>query len=141
MTSYPAPDRRIALGDVGIDGDGTDLAIISYANGYFLSTQASKALKENDIDVRLIDMRWLAPMPIDALLEATKDCKNVLIVDECRSTGSQSEGLMAMFAEAGRTRVARVTAQDSFIATGPAYAATLPSTAEIIAAATTLVAS
>jgi 2-oxoisovalerate dehydrogenase E1 component len=141
MTSYPAPDRRIALGDVGIDGDGTDLAIISYANGYFLSTQASKTLKENDIDVRLIDMRWLAPMPIDALLEATKDCKNVLIVDECRSTGSQSEGLMAMFAEAGRSRVARVTAQDSFIATGPAYAATLPSTAEIIAAATTLVAS
>ncbi|MEH6522049.1 dehydrogenase E1 component subunit alpha/beta [Sulfitobacter sp.] len=141
MTSYPAPDRRIALGDVGIDGDGTDLAIISYANGYFLSTQASKTLKEIDIDVRLIDMRWLAPMPINALLEATKDCKNVLIVDECRSTGSQSEGLMAMFAEAGRTRVARVTAQDSFIATGPAYAATLPSTAEIIAAATTLVAS
>jgi 2-oxoisovalerate dehydrogenase E1 component len=141
MTSYPAPDRRIALGDIGIDGDGTDLAIVSYANGYYLSTRADKALKESNIDARLIDMRWLAPMPIDALLEATKDCKNVLIVDECRSTGSQSEGLMAMFAEAGRTRVARVTAQDSFIATGPAYAATLPSTIEIIAAATALVAS
>ncbi len=141
MTSYPAPDRRIALGDVGIDGSGTDLAIISYANGYFLSTQANKTLKENDIDARLIDMRWLAPLPVDALLEATKGCNNILIVDECRGTGSQSEGLMAMFTEAGRTRVARVTAQDSFIATGPAYAATLPSTAEIIAAATALVAS
>lgn len=141
VNSYPAPDRRIALGEVGIVGDGTDLAIISYANGYFLSTQASKVLKENDINARLIDMRWLAPMPIDTLLDATKDCKNVLIVDECRSTGSQSEGLMAMFSEAGHTRIARVTAQDSFIATGPAYAATLPSTAEIIAAATALVAS
>lgn len=141
MNTYPAPDRRIALGEVGVKGDGTDLAIISYANGYFLSTQANKALKENDIDARLIDMRWLAPMPVDALLEATKECKNVLIVDECRSTGSQSEGLMAMLAEAGRTRVARLTAQDSFIATGPAYAATLPSTAEIVAAAIALVAS
>lgn len=141
MNTYPAPDRRISLGEVGVKGDGTDLAIISYANGYFLSTQANKALKENDIDARLIDMRWLAPMPVDALLEATKECKNVLIVDECRSTGSQSEGLMAMLAEAGRTRVARLTAQDSFIATGPAYAATLPSTAEIVAAAIALVAS
>lgn len=141
MTAYPAPDRRIALGEVGIEGNGTDLAIISYANGYFLSTKADKALKERDIDVRLVDMRWLAPLPADALLEATKDCKNILIVDECRSTGSQSEGLMALFAEAGRTRVARVTAQDSFIATGPAYAATLPSTDEIVDAAAKLVAS
>ncbi|MCX7565490.1 thiamine pyrophosphate-dependent enzyme [Sulfitobacter sp. F26169L] len=141
LTQYPAPDRRIALGEVNVTGKGTDLAIISYANGYFLSTQADKALKENGIDTRLIDMRWLAPMPADALLEATKDCRNVLIVDECRSTGSQSEALMALFAEAGRSRVARVTAQDSFIATGPAYAATLPSTDEITAAATALVAS
>lgn len=141
LKSYPAPDRRIPLGEIGVEGKGTDLAIISYANGCYLSTKASKSLIDKGIDVRLIDMRWLAPLPADALLEATKDCKNVLIVDECRNTGSQSEALMALFTEAGRTRVARVTAQDSFIATGPAYAATLPSTDEIIDAATTLVTS
>ena len=48
---------------------------------------------------------------------------------------------MALFHEAGRGRVARVTAEDSFIATGPAYAATLPSADSITAAATALVAS
>ena len=141
LTTYPAPDRRISLGDIGVDGSGTDLAIVSYANGYYLSTKANKTLGSNGINARVIDMRWLAPLPIDAILEATKDCKNVLIVDECRTTGSQSEALMAHFAEAGRTRVARVTAEDSFIATGPAYAATLPSTDSIIAAAAALVAS
>ena len=141
LTTYPAPDRRIALGEIGISGDGTDLAIVSYANGYYLSTRAGKALVEKGITTRLIDMRWLAPMPFDAILEATKDCKNVLIVDECRTTGSQSEALMAHFTEAGRSRVSRIAAEDSFIATGPAYAATLPSTEGIIAAATALVAS
>ena len=48
---------------------------------------------------------------------------------------------MTLLTEAGRVRAARVTAEDSFIATGPAYAATLPSTDSIIAAATALVAS
>lgn len=141
LSRYPAPDRRIALGEISVAGDGTDLAIVSYANGYYLSTQARKALTEKGINSSILDMRWLAPLPAEALLEATKDCKNILIVDECRRTGSQSEALMALFAEAGRGRVARVTAEDSFIATGPAYAATLPSTDGIIAAAQALVAS
>ena len=56
----------------------------------------------------------------------------MLIVDECRRTGSQSEALMAHFLETGRASVLRVTAQDSFIATGPAYAATLPSVESIV---------
>ena len=89
--------------------------------------------------LRVIDMRWLAPVPSDALLDATKDCRNILIVDECRRTGSQSEALMSLFTEAGRDRIARVTAEDSFIATGPAYAATLPSSDGIVAAARALV--
>ncbi|KIN72462.1 dehydrogenase E1 component subunit alpha/beta [Sulfitobacter guttiformis] len=139
LTRYPAPDRRIGLDEIGMEGTGSDLAIISYANGFFLSTKARKHLEENGINTRVIDMRWLAPLPADALLEATKDCKNILIVDECRRTGSQSEALMALFTEAGRTRVARITAEDSFIATGPSYAATLPSADSILAAATALV--
>ncbi|WP_298863505.1 alpha-ketoacid dehydrogenase subunit alpha/beta [uncultured Sulfitobacter sp.] len=141
LTTYPAPDRRLPLGEIGLLGDGTDLAIVSYANGYYLSTKARKTLVEKGINARVIDMRWLAPLPMEAILEATKDCTNILVVDECRATGSQSEALVALFTEAGRTRVARVTAEDSFIATGPAYAATLPSTDSIIAAATALVAS
>ena len=141
LTPYPASDRRLPLGEIGVQGDGTDLAIVSYANGYYLSTKARKTLAESGINARVIDMRWLAPLPIGAILEATRDCINILVVDECRATGSQSEALMTLLTEAGRVRAARVTAEDSFIATGPAYAATLPSTDSIIAAATALVAS
>ncbi|MEO1421151.1 MAG: transketolase C-terminal domain-containing protein, partial [Pseudomonadota bacterium] len=95
-------------------------------------------LAERGIQVSVVDMRWIAPMPELALLEATKHCQHVLIVDECRRTGSQSEALMAFFAEQGRSSLARVTADDSFIATGPAYAVTLPSVDEIVASAVAL---
>ena len=45
---------------------------------------------------------------------------------------------MAHFIEATTARLARITAEDSFIATGPAYAATLPSRDGIVAAAKAL---
>jgi 2-oxoisovalerate dehydrogenase E1 component len=135
MRTYPAPDQRIGIGEVGVHGDGTDLAIVTYGNGRYLSTQAKAELEAKGIKTRIVDLRWLAPLPTAALLEATKGCKHVLIVDECRTTGSQSEGLMALFTEAGVTSLARHAAGDCFIATGPAYAATLPSKESIVAAA------
>ena len=135
MTRYPAPGQRIALGEVGVHGTGQDLAIVTYGNGHYLSQQALPDLQAAGVNTRIIDMRWLAPLPERALFEATKGCKHVLIVDECRRTGSQSEGVMTLFAENTTLPTARVVAEDCFIATGPAYAAPLPSKEGIVAAA------
>jgi 2-oxoisovalerate dehydrogenase E1 component len=139
MTHYPAPDQLIGLGEVGVTGDGTELAIVSFGNGHYLSHQALPALAAAGIKTRLIDMRWLSPLPADALIAATEGCRNVLIVDETRQSGGVAEALMALFTERSPARVARVTAADSFIATGPAYAVTMPSCESIIMAAKTLV--
>ena len=134
MATYPAPDRRIGLGEVGVHGDGP-LAILTYGNGRYLSTQAAADLDDEGVKTRVIDMRWLAPMPVDGILQALEGAKKVLIVDECRSTGSQSEALMAMLAEKTALPHVRIAAEDSFIATGPAYAATMPSRISIADAA------
>lgn len=135
MRTYPPNDSRIGLGEVGVHGDGTDLAIITYGNGRYLSAQAQATLTQQGVDARIVDMRWLAPLPKEALLKATKNVERILIVDECRTTGSQSEGLLAMFHEAGKRHVTRIAAEDCFIPTGPAYATTLPSKDGIVDAA------
>jgi 2-oxoisovalerate dehydrogenase E1 component len=135
MNHYPPPEKRIGLNDVGVHGDGCDLAIVTYGNGHYLSRQAAKTLEAGGTRTRVIDLRWLAPLPIAALLVAVSDCSNVLIVDECRGTGGQAEGLMALFAEERLKNFARLVAEDSFIATGPAYAATMPSKNSIVEAA------
>ena len=65
-----------------------------------------------------------------------RGAKRILLVDETRHTGGVAEALMAHFHEAcPGLPLARITAEDSFIATGPAYAATMPSRDSIIAAA------
>jgi 2-oxoisovalerate dehydrogenase E1 component len=138
---YPSVNNDPAMSYdlVGVNGDGTDLAIVSYANGFYLSSQAEKILREtHGIACRIIDIRWLAPLPEDAIIEAAAGCDRVLIVDECRSTGSQSEALMTLFAEKSGHSAVRLAAKDSFIATGPAYGATMPSRDDIVSAALAL---
>ena len=132
MRHYPETGDIAPLDQVAVHGDGTDLAIVTYGNGRYLSEQAAPDI---DADLRIVDLRWLAPLPEAALLQAVAGCKRVLIVDECRVTGSLSETLMALFAEKLDVPFAREAAKDSFIATGPAYGATLPSSTTIVAAA------
>ncbi|WP_430463707.1 dehydrogenase E1 component subunit alpha/beta [Tabrizicola sp.] len=135
MRHYPDPSRKIALGEVGVQGDGTDLAIVSFGNGIYHSNQAIDALSSHGISTRLVDARWLSPLPKSALTAAVQGCKRILIVDETRHSGGVAEALMAHFHETTEAKLARVTAEDSFIATGPAYAATMPSAASITQAA------
>ncbi|MBL9062489.1 thiamine pyrophosphate-dependent enzyme [Tabrizicola sp.] len=141
MTRYPDPSESIALGEVGISGDGADLAIVTFGNGVYLSHQALPQIEAAGIKARIVDTRWLSPLPKEALTAAVAGCKHILIVDETRHSGGVAEALMAHFHEAAPgVPLARLTAEDSFIATGPAYAATMPSAAQIVAAAKGLVA-
>ncbi|MBO6798506.1 thiamine pyrophosphate-dependent enzyme [Maricaulis sp.] len=135
MTEYPPQNERIAMGEIGQSGSGKKLAIVSYANGYYLSRRVQKRLEDEGVSARVIDLRWLNPLPQEALVDAVRDCERVLIVDETRRTGGMSEALMAMLAEEVDVPLSRLAAEDSFIATGPAYGATLPSEESIYAAA------
>ena len=133
MRTYPSFDRQIAYGEVGVTGDGP-LAIVTFGNGRYLAAQA------NVSGARIVDLRWLAPLPLESLLEAVKDCGHILVVDETRRSGGVAEGVMTALFEAGHRKIARYTAEDSFIATGRAYADTLPSAAGIRKAAQDLIA-
>ncbi|PJB71105.1 MAG: MFS transporter [Alphaproteobacteria bacterium CG_4_9_14_3_um_filter_47_13] len=138
----PANATPIRLGDIGQYGNGTDLCILSYANGYYLSRQAAKILEEkHKIKLRVIDLRWLAPLHKEAILDAVKPCKNLLIVDECRTTGSLSETLMSLIHEnlSPPPNTKRLAAEDSFIPLGRVATVTMPGKEEIIEAAIKLV--
>ena len=140
---YAAPDvaAKIVFGEPAIYGTGTELAIITYGNGYYLSRQAEAEIRADGIDLRIIDLRWLHPLNDQAMLAAVADCRKILIVDETRRSGSLSEKLMTILTEAGRgDAVTRLTAEDCFIPLGPAAELVLPSKKSIIDAAKAAVA-
>ncbi|MGQ0586616.1 MAG: thiamine pyrophosphate-dependent enzyme [Gammaproteobacteria bacterium] len=133
----PGPDHRLPVGKLGVHGDGEDLAIVTYGNGMYLSRQALPEIEANGVKARLVDLRWLTAIDHDAVLKAVKDCKRVLIVDECRRSGSLSEELVTGLVERGwkSDRLSRLTAEDSFIPLGVASTVTMPSKDQIVAAA------
>jgi 2-oxoisovalerate dehydrogenase E1 component len=136
----PEPEsRKLDRGELGVNGSGKTVCILTYGNGYFLSRQAQKILDEKNIDVRVVDLRWLAPLNEKEIVKQVRECESVLVVDECRKTGSLSEGLITLMVEADiRIPMARICAEDSFIPIGTAATLTLPSMEQIIEAAETL---
>ncbi len=111
MTRYPAPDLRIGLGEVGVAGTGP-VAIVTYGNGRYLAEQARAKVPE--LDLRVIDLRWIAPLPFDALAQALEGVSHVLFVDECRRSGNVSEALMTWAAEVGLKRYGTVDRRGQF---------------------------
>ncbi|UAA39164.1 MFS transporter [Paraneptunicella aestuarii] len=141
----PAKATPIKIGEIGVHGDGKDLAIVTYGNGNYLSRQVQNDLAQQGIKARVIDLRWLAPLNEEAILAAVADCQHILIVDECRKTGSISEALFTLLAEnnhkllANMAEIGRICAEDSFIPLGSASYTVLPSRDGILQTALNLV--
>lgn len=135
-TVYPDPDEVDEYLSVHVEGDSDQLVILSYGNGFYLSRQVQEYLKKDGINISVVDLKWLAPMPFDAILKAIEGIPNVLIVDECRKSGSPSEALITGLVERMDTlpKIKRVTGDDSFIPLGTAWEYVLPNVDRITTA-------
>ncbi len=134
LFDYPAVDEAIESGEVGVYGE-SDTVILTYGNGYYLSRQAEKILREtHNINVKIIDLRWICPLPEQAILKHIAKAKRVLIVDEGRQSGSVSEGLITLLVEkaSSRLQIKRLTGKDCFIPLGTAWQYLLPSQESIV---------
>ena len=135
LNDYPSVHTELpVLGAPAVFGEGEQLAIISYGNGYYLSRQAEFELQAQGHQIRVLDLRCLVPLHTEQIIEALGGCDKVLIVDECRRRGSLSEELFTALHEArpGVFDVRRLCAEDSFIPLGSAAYAVLPSKQQIV---------
>jgi 2-oxoisovalerate dehydrogenase E1 component len=144
LSSYPPPPSVLLPGDVGVDEPNAhDVLIVSYANGLRLSLQAARQLREqHGVRARVLDLRWLNPLPLEAVRRHAAECGRVLVVDECRRTGGGiADALIADLAEhAFDGDLRSVRAVDSFVPLGPATAAVLVGTDQIVSQALALAA-
>ncbi len=84
----------------------------------------------------MVDLRWLAPLPLEDIVREAQATRRVLVVDETRRTGGVGEGIVSELLASGYTgRLARISSKDSFIPLGDAARLVLLSEDEIEAAA------
>ncbi len=137
---YPPPGWHLPLHTVGVytpwaedldatwQGDappapaaGGDLTIVSFANGLWMSLRVARKLAAEGHRCRVVDLRWLKPLPLDAVLAEVDATGRCLIVDECREHAGVAETLVSSIA---RRRpgvpVDRIVATDCYIPLGAA---------------------
>jgi 2-oxoisovalerate dehydrogenase E1 component len=133
------PEAGAPVGHARTYGDGKDLTMLTFGNGLRMSLRVARRLESLGIHARVVDMRWLAPLPIDDMVREADATGRVLIVDETRATGGVGEGVLAeLLAHGYSGMVDRVASRDSFIPLGDAALEVLLSEESIEGAAVKL---
>jgi 2-oxoisovalerate dehydrogenase E1 component len=133
---------HVPLGRARVHGDGTDLTIVTFGNGLRMSLRAAARLAAAGAGCRVLDLRWLAPLPVADLLREASATGRVLVADETRRTGGVSEAIVTALVDGGFAGpIMRVASEDSFIPLGDAAYTVLLSEQAIYAAASHLLSS
>ncbi len=80
------------MGQGRVYGDGTDLLIATFGNGLRMSLRAAASLAASGIGCRVLDIRWLAPLPALDLIREASVTGAVLVADETRADGGRGRG-------------------------------------------------
>ncbi len=145
---YPSPlawgEAHVPIGRARVDvvGSGAELTILTFGNGVRMSLRVAARMAEAGIGTRVVDLRWLSPLPVADIVREAGVTGRVLIVDETRRSGGVGEGVLSALVDAGFVgSVRRAAALDSFVPLGAAAGHVLVSEESIIAGARALLAS
>ncbi|MFC3988544.1 transketolase C-terminal domain-containing protein [Actinoplanes siamensis] len=127
LAVYPGPDRwagehaPIGRARIYTLGTGQDLTIVTYGGGVRMSLRVAARLAADGYGTRVVDLRWLSPLPVADLVRESLATGRVLIVDETRRSGGVGEGVLAALVDGAFVGSARrVAAADAPVPLGPA---------------------
>jgi 2-oxoisovalerate dehydrogenase E1 component beta subunit len=142
----PSGDVVVPIGRARVAREGTDLSIITYAATVYKALEAAEQLEREDgLRVEVLDLRSLAPLDDEAIVETVKKTNRALIVHEDTRTGGIAGELTARIVERCfewlDAPVLRVTAHDVPLPYAPSLEDfVLPQTPDIVLAARRLAA-
>ncbi|WP_067497641.1 transketolase C-terminal domain-containing protein [Actinoplanes sp. TFC3] len=102
-------------------GSAEDVTIVTFGNGVRMSLRVAAQLAAQGYGSRVVDLRWLSPLPVADLVREASATGRVLIVDETRRSGGVGEGILAALVDGGFVGAARrIASVDSPVPLGPA---------------------
>lgn len=137
--AYPAPGEAMPLGEGRVYGeDAEDLVIFTFGNGVPMALRSARTIeKELRWKVRVVDLRWLAPLNDAFIAEQAKNARHILVLDEGRKSAGVGEGVITAIVEAGfgSTPLERVVGADTYTPLAGAAFLVLPGEADVVTAA------
>ena len=140
----PEDDFIVPIGKAAVRRDGRDLTIVTFGAMVYTALEAATILAEQDVDVEVIDLRSLAPLDRDTILESVGKTNRVLLLHEATLTGGIGGELAAIIAEHAfeylDAPVMRVASADAPVPYSPPLeTAFLPSVTKVVEACQRLV--
>jgi 2-oxoisovalerate dehydrogenase E1 component len=136
---YPAPGEAMPLGEGRIyNQDADDLVVFTFGNGVPMSLRAARTIEaELGWKVRVVDLRWLAPLNDAFIAAQAKSAKRIIVLDEGRKSAGVGEGIITAIVEGGcgATPLERVVGADTYTPLAGAALLVLPGDADVVAAA------
>ena len=93
------PPSPTPIGKAALRRAGSDLAMISYGAYVHECLRVAETLAAGGIEASVLDLRTLAPLDRQSVLEVAKHCGRVLVVHEDSRTGGIGESLAAIIQE------------------------------------------
>lgn len=115
----PIPLKPIAFGKGSIRRNGSDIALISVGVGVHRCLEAAANLAEDDIEAAVLDLRSVAPLDHDAIVDVARRCERVVIVDEDYLRGGLTGEIAAILMQEGVSCEYRRVAVESTIPFAP----------------------
>ncbi len=114
-------DQQLPVGAGRTYGAGRDLTMITFGNGVPMSLRVARRLADLGVGARLLDLRWIVPLPHEDIDREARATGRVLVVDETRASGGVGEGVVSsLVAQGFRGPLRRVASADSFVPLGSA---------------------
>ena len=101
-------------------GDGTDASIIATGATVAEALKAQEILKENGVDVRVIDMHTIKPIDRDLIVKCAKETKRIITVEDHSIIGGLGSAVCEVLSEEYPTKVERMGIPDCFGRSGKA---------------------
>ncbi|MET3654000.1 thiamine pyrophosphate-dependent enzyme [Dyella japonica] len=136
---YPAPGEAMTLGEGRVYNDeANDLVVFTFGNGVPMSLRAARTIEaELGWKVRVVDLRWLAPLNDAFIAAQAQSAKRIIVLDEGRKSAGVGEGIITAIVEGGcgGTPLERVVGADTYTPLAGAALLVLPGDADVVAAA------
>jgi 2-oxoisovalerate dehydrogenase E1 component beta subunit len=95
----PQDDYVVPIGKARVAREGRDLSIITYAAMVHTALEAADILKNEGIDLEILDLRSLVPIDREAIAQTVKKTNKVIILHEHSRTGGLAGELSAIINE------------------------------------------
>ena len=116
------PDYKFELGKGITLRDGKDITVVATGLMVAEALDAAKALADEGIDVRVINIHTIKPLDEELILKAAKETGKIVTAEEHNIIGGLGETVCSCLAEKCPTPVRRIGVNDEFGHSGPAAA-------------------